>query len=135
MLIIHCSTVMLLWFVDKKVAELALKQGVLIDEEHVECRPEKITDAVADGNVQVQTIRKYYTYEAWMLVEQVVKQKHKKMTWVCNICHHDLNSKTSGDSIACESCLLWFHFSCVGLLKRPKAKNWFCRSCYQAASN
>ncbi len=55
MLIIHCSTVMLLCFVDKKVAELALKQGVLIEEEHVECRPEKITDAVADENVQVQT--------------------------------------------------------------------------------
>ncbi len=46
---------MLLCFVDKKVAELALKQGVLIEEEHVECRQEKITDAVADENVQVQT--------------------------------------------------------------------------------
>ena len=39
-----CSTAMLLWFVDNKVTELALKQGVLIEEEHVECQLEMITD-------------------------------------------------------------------------------------------
>ena len=54
---------MLLWFVDKKVTELALKQGVLIEEKHVECQLEMITDAVA-----------------CLLVEQVLKQKHNKMT-------------------------------------------------------
>ena len=66
---------MLLWFVDKKVAEMALNQGVLIDEKDVECRPERITDAVVDENVDVHLVRKYFTYNAWLLVEQVLKRK------------------------------------------------------------
>ena len=70
---------MLLWFVDKKVAELALKQAVSIEEEHVECRPERITDAVVDENVDIHLIRKYFTYDAWLLVEQVLKRKQKRM--------------------------------------------------------
>ena len=51
-------------------------------KEHVECRPERITDAVVDENVDVHLIRKYFTYDAWLLVEQVVKRKQKKMTWI-----------------------------------------------------
>lgn len=124
--------VMLLWFVGKTIAELALKQVNLIEEEHIECRPERITDAVVDDNVDIHLVRKYFTYDAWLLVEQVLKRKQKKMTWVCNLCHHDLHSKTSGLSIVCESCLQWFHFACVGLSKQPKTKNWFCRACYAA---
>ena len=68
-----------------------------------------------------------------VVMEQVLKRKQKKMTWVCNIRHQDLHAKTSGPSIICESCLLWFHFACVGLSKQPKTKNWFCRSCYAAS--
>ena len=128
-------TVMLLWFVDKKVAELALKQAVLIEEEHVECRPERITDAVVDENVDIHLIRKYFTYDAWLLVEQVLTRKKKKMTWICKICHQDLHAKTSGPSIICESCLLWYHFTCAGLSKQPKTKNWFCRSCYASSKS
>ena len=119
----------------KRVAELALKQAVLIEEEHVECRPERITDAIIDENVDVHLIRKYFTYTAWLLVGQVLKRKQKKMTWVCNICNQDLHAKTSGPSFICESCLLWFHFAYVGLSKQPKTKNWFCRSCYAASKS
>ena len=126
---------MLLWFVDKKVAELALKQAVLIEEEHVECRPERITDAVVDENVDIHLIRKYFAYDVWLLVEQVLTRKQKKMTWICKICHQDLHAKTSGPSIVCESCLLWYHFACVGLSKQPKTKNWFCRSCYASSKS
>ena len=52
-------TVMLLWLVDKKIAERALKQAVLVEEEHIECRPERITvtDAVVDENVDIHLIR------------------------------------------------------------------------------
>ena len=54
---------------------------VLVEEEHVECRPERITDAV-DENVDIHLICKYFTYDAWLLVEQVLKRKQKKMTWI-----------------------------------------------------
>ena len=108
---------------DKRIADLTLKRAVLVEEEHVECRPEIITDAVVDENVDVHLIHKYFTCDAWLLVEQVLKRKQKKMTWCCNFCHGDLHVKTSGHLIVCESCLLWFHFTCVGLSKQPKTKN------------
>ena len=53
---------MLSWFVDEEYADLALKQAVLIEEEHVECQPERVTDAVVDETVDVHLIRKYFTY-------------------------------------------------------------------------
>lgn len=127
------SSVILSWFVSKKVVDAAIKQSVLIEEEDIECRPERVPDSVADENVDVFLVRRFFTYDAWVMVESVLKHKHKKIRWVCNICHHDLHNKTSGPSIACESCLLWFHFKCVGLSTQPKAKDWFCRSCHAAA--
>ena len=65
--------IMVLWFVDKKVAELALKQALLI-EEHVKCW---ITDAVVDENVDIHLIRKYVAYDTRLLVEQVLMRKQK----------------------------------------------------------
>ena len=47
------STVILSWFVEKNIADSALRGGALIEEEHVECRPEKVSDAVLDENVDV----------------------------------------------------------------------------------
>ena len=68
-------TVILGWFVDGVRIEAALKQDELIEEEDVECRPEKVSDAVVDENVDVYLIRKYFTDDAWMIVSQVVEQK------------------------------------------------------------
>ena len=59
-----------------------------------------------------------------------MKQKLKKMNWMCSICYHDLHAYLS---VICDACLAWYHFKCVGLTKQPKAKNWFCPKCYAAA--
>ena len=114
------------------MAEQELKKGILIEEDHVECRPDQIPAAIADENVDVCLVRSHFTHDAWLLVEDVVKAKNSNMSWTCNVCYHDLHADTSGPSIVCESCLKWFHFTCVGLQKQPKAKNWFCRPCYSA---
>ena len=120
-------TVILGWFVDGVRIEAALKQDELIEEEDVECRPEKVSDAVVDENVDVYLIRKYFTDDAWMIVSQVVEQKKCKMVWKCNICFNDLHSNSA--SILCDGCLLWYHFACVSLTKPPRAMTWFCRTC------
>ena len=59
--------VILSWFVDKPVVQSALK-GALIEEENVECRPEK-ANAVLDENVNMCLVRKYFSQGTWMLVE------------------------------------------------------------------
>ncbi|XP_065908034.1 uncharacterized protein [Dysidea avara] len=47
--------------------------------------------------------------------------------WNCYTCSRDLSLSTS---VACESCLNWYHLNCVGLTSAPKKAVWFCRLCY-----
>ena len=121
---------MLSWFVDKDVLERAIKQRILIDEDEVECRPERVSDAILDENVDIHLVRNHFSQDAWMSVEDVIQRKSDNMVWICHTCLHDLHSE---ESILCDSCLLWFHFRCVGLTKSPKLKKWFCRACHAAA--
>ena len=90
---------------DKDIVFEALKHGTLIKEEDVECIPERVPDSMADENVDVFMVRKYFRQDAWLVVEGVPKQKLKKMSWVCNVCYHDLHAHPS---VICESYLLWF---------------------------
>ena len=75
---------MLKWFVDGKVMAAAIKYPgkYLIEEEHVETRPEQLPDAVLDENVDVHLIRKFFTHDAWLLVADVVKQKRVQLSSV-----------------------------------------------------
>ena len=65
------------------------------------------------------------------MLGDMLQQKREKMIWVCCVCFHDLHSEPS---IICDSCLIWSHYKCVGISRQPKAKNWFCRSRYTAAT-
>ena len=124
---IFTPSVILSWFVEKELVDKAVRMRQLIEEEDVECKPENVSDAVADETVDICLVRKYFTVDAWMLVEDVVQRKSDKMFWTCRSCYHDLHSEAA---IICDACLLWYHFKCVGLSTLPKSKNWFCRSCY-----
>ena len=120
--------VMLKWFVDAEVAAGAIGHPrKLIEEEHVEVRPERLPDAVLDENVDVNLIRKFFTQDAWLAVMDVVGQKRSKPVYVCKVCYHDLHKESS---IVCELCLSWHHLKCVGLKQAPKSKNWYCRGCH-----
>lgn len=126
-----CTHVVLLeWVVSKEVSDLAvMNSGHLIDEEDIEVMPENIVDSVMDENVDISLIRKYFTPDAWMLVQDVVMQKRRSCQFTCNGCSQTL-SDTCQRVIACDHCLCWFHLSCVGLKRLPKAKHWFCRNCH-----
>ena len=49
-----------------------------------------------------------------------------------NLWKHRTDDDTES-SIICDSCLTWFHFSCLNMKKQPKYKVWFCRLCYEHA--
>ena len=51
---------MLKWLIDDEVLESALN-GLLIEEESVECRPEVVPNAVLDEKVDIFLIKKYFT--------------------------------------------------------------------------
>ena len=46
--------------------------------------------------------------------------------WVCSLCSIGFSS---GRSVGCDSCLLWYHFACVNIKRAPAKKEWFCRAC------
>lgn len=37
--------------------------------------------------------------------------------------------KSSSGWIACDSCDLWFHWECVGIIEEPAVETWFCYKC------
>ena len=80
-------TGILAWFVDKPVAEKVMREHGLIEEDEVECRPEKIPNAIMDENVDVFLVQKYFSSDAWLVVEDVMKCKSKMFMWVCHVCH------------------------------------------------
>lgn len=126
---IHYILVLLGWFVSKEDVNLAVMEpGYLIDEDSVEVMPENVVDGVMDENVDISLIEKYFTPDAWMLIEDVVTQKRRKRHFTCSCCSEALTESCQW-VIACDHCLCWFHLNCVGLRKLPKTKHWFCRNC------
>jgi hypothetical protein len=104
-------------------------QGTLIEEDAIECCPEKVSHAILDDLVDINLVRRYFTTDAWLVVSTYndIEKKTEINTWLCTLCHHDLDES---ESIVCKACLQWPHFKCIGLLKQPKKINWFCRACY-----
>ena len=86
---------------DKQVISDAL-EGQLIEEDRVECSPEQIPDSILNENVDVCLVCHYFSSDAWMLLEAVLKNKAEKIVWTCKLCHHDLHSE---QSIIYEACL------------------------------
>lgn len=56
---------MLLWFVDAEVATKARENSVLINESSVEIDPAKLSSGVANENVDLSIMHKYFTDDAW----------------------------------------------------------------------
>ena len=73
----------------------------------VECHPEKVSNVILDDLVDVNLVQFYFTTDAWLVVQDVIKRKKESNTWLCNFCQHDLSES---ESIVCEACLEWSHF-------------------------
>ena len=56
--------VILLWFVDSPEIESAFKTGGLIEEHQIECRSEKVSNAVLNENVDIHLVHLYLTNNA-----------------------------------------------------------------------
>ena len=121
------SIVMLNWFVDHEVTERVTRGGDLIDEDEVECRPERISRKCLDENVCIGQVRKYFSFDAWNLLEATMDTMRTQGSWTCSVCHTELHSS---ESICCDGCLDWVHLKCTGLKRAPKSKHWFCRPCF-----
>ena len=77
---------MLAWFVDDTIAASALQNlKTLIDESDIKVQQENSSNAVLDDNVDLHIIQKYFTDHAWLLLTDVVKQKRRHCSYICQV--------------------------------------------------
>lgn len=115
-------TVILSWFLrDTSIIDEVVSGRLVTASEIEEC--EKVSMKITEDQVTLARVQKYLTRDAWVLLETIADQKVAE-EWCCSICLKTLDSE---QSIACDMCLDWFHFSCVAL---PKKRVWICRKCF-----
>ena len=113
------------YFVPPNDARDAL-DGRQLDEGCLETNPENLPDTAFDENIDINSIRRYFTSDAWVRVQDLYETKKERITFRCTSCELDLHSKPS---IVCYSCLEWHHLRCVGRRTKPKTRFWYCRQC------
>ena len=87
-----------------------------------------IPDMIKDReNVDINRIAKYFDKKAWLDILGILHKKEQQK-YSCSVCSSEISDE-SQESIACERCLSWFHFSCTSIKSAPKKRNWFCSGC------
>ena len=122
----NLSSVMLSWFVDADTAKSAVHNGCTITADKIKRRIG--TSAALDDSVSLFVIRKHCDTAAWAVLQSVVEEVKCDTVWYCGVCTEEINDEDQ-KSIACDSCLQWTHFKCVGLKTAPKGRCWFCSAC------
>ena len=68
---------------------------------------------------RLESCRKYFTQDAWNVLQALVKVIRKRPSWYCGRqCTCQTKDETQS-SVICESCLTWFYFSCLSLRQPP----------------
>ncbi|KAG1650979.1 Zinc finger SWIM domain-containing protein 3 [Nymphon striatum] len=119
--------IMMSWLVDEKIVETCLRSDVLVQVDQVK-EPERIPMKCLDENVAINSIRKYFSFNAWKMALEAIDTLREKGRWICKCCSCDLDEH---ESIGCDGCLEWIHMKCIAMKARPKLKSWFCRDCYK----
>ena len=79
----------------------------------------------------IQRVQIYFETTACKTVKRTIDEK-KRCKWICFACNKFIED---GESIGCNSYLLWGHLSCTSLQKKPKTKYWFCNACRMDSVN
>ena len=66
-----------------EVAKDAIDGRLLMEEEHVECKPERIPNSILNENVDICLIHQYFSSDAWLPLDTVIKTKMKNIVWIC----------------------------------------------------
>ncbi|KAI0219441.1 hypothetical protein LSAT2_029026 [Lamellibrachia satsuma] len=80
-------------------------------------------NAIAAGMLKLQS-----EPSAWAMLQCVVEETRADLVFYCGVCTEQIIDEDNR-SIACDSCLQWTHFKCVGMKTAPKGRCWFCATC------
>ncbi|KAK2149485.1 hypothetical protein NP493_2981g00013 [Ridgeia piscesae] len=76
--------VMLSWFVDAETAECSINNATPISSDRVMRRTG--TSAATDDNVSLLGLRKYFSADAWAMVQSVMNEVNSEPVWYCVTC-------------------------------------------------
>ena len=117
---------LLTWLFGTKVARHLISSGNKVALKNIPTNYTSISNCILDDTVDLYLIYDYFTKSSWHKITTLKRQKEENVEWVCRRCDEELD----GHSIVCESCIHWFHLKCVGLKKKPKLSDWFCKGCH-----
>lgn len=122
------DSIRLSWTVSEDVVRNVIRSGDLIQASDLRS---DLAYQLKDVRAKIADIEPYYTADAWHIICQW-KQCNTDTEWPCRGCGVVKSSKLSNGKtqkwIQCDHCLVWFHYSCVTLTRKPKGQ-WFCTDC------
>ena len=77
------------WFVGRDLAIKAVKEKVLITEEHVEVKPEFVSSSCLESCVDIDQVKGYCTEDGWESIQNVFQQKIENPIYICKLCKED----------------------------------------------
>ena len=90
----------------------------LLSDDDVQSNIQLIPDTARDKeNIDIDRVQKYFNDKGWLAVLNVLSKKDDTK-WCCSFCNKVISDDQ--ESIACDRCLLWFHFSCTSLKKNSQ---------------
>lgn len=95
----------------------------IVDLNHL--TSENIPDALASEMIQADILKNFFEMNAFNHFKKIIERKRRSVEWTCKMCKGELGT---GDSIECDKCLFWSHWTCVNLFEEP-ANHWFCANC------
>ncbi|XP_031779885.1 uncharacterized protein LOC100679388 [Nasonia vitripennis] len=127
--VVDQSKTMLNWmqFLKEKIRNLTLSECVLeitdIDNAH-------LPDSFLDEDVDICILQNFMKKSAFEQLQQRVQDKKTKQKFTCIKCSKSVHT----NCIQCDSCLLWFHYSCVNIEVPKNAlyfsdHDWYCCKC------
>lgn len=88
--------------VDENVAKRVMNSKSYVEEEEIEVWPEYIPTAILDENIHYYLVRKYFTSDAWLAVENTIKEMKDSVTYICKVSSRDIAEDIS---VGCDNCL------------------------------
>ncbi|XP_077553174.1 uncharacterized protein LOC144167924 [Haemaphysalis longicornis] len=109
-----------------EVCGQVLSGSHLVKESDLEVRPERLRSSLLDYWVSLPRLKRFFTPEAWLLLQSSIAEKKRLDHWFCGVCQGE---EDGTNMISCDQCLEWFHWPCVKVSKKDIQKHWFCSFC------
>ena len=124
-------SVILSWLLPANVVHATISDGILVKKDEIVKGVANISTALLEEDVDVNRVERYFTNQAWIKVKRLIEALKLRKSYFCGICRKAIDE--GEETILCNCCMEWMHFTCCNIKKRPKIVYWFCCQCKNKA--